>query len=205
MQKTNLLPLSRAQNYFINALLSIMKEKPYQNITVQELSETAQYDRRTYYRYFNSKEDILRLYCSHILGEMALMMKRESPLTFQSGIIAYFNFWEKYIPFLRLLQQNNLLHFLEDEQDELLYYHVGTFVQTEIPQQLESAPPISKYAFYFTSGGLWNTLVHWIKEEPRRSPKEMTEYILTTFTEIGKIVSEQVSAEFNDTLHDSES
>ena len=194
MQITDLLPLNRAQTYFINALLSLMKKKPYQNITVQELSDTAQYDRRTYYRYFNSKEDILRLYCSHILGEMALMMKSESPLTFQSGIIAYFNFWEKYIPFLRLLQQNNLLHFLEAEQDELLYYHVGIFVQTEIPQQLESVPPISKYAFYFTSGGLWNTLVHWIKEEPRRSPKEITEYILTIFTEIGKIVSKQAES-----------
>lgn len=197
MQKAALSPLNlnRAQTYFINALLSIMKEKPYQNITVQELSEIAQYDRRTYYRYFNSKEDILRLYCSHILGEMALMMKRKNPLTFQSGIIAYFNFWEKYIPFLRLLQQNNLLHFLEDEQDELLYYHVGISVQPEIPQQLESAPPISRYAFYFTSGGLWNTLVHWIKEEPRCSPKMMTEYILTMFTEIGKMVSEQISVE----------
>lgn len=197
MQKVALSPLNlnRAQTYFINALLSIMKEKPYQNITVQELSEIAQYDRRTYYRYFNSKEDILRLYCSHILGEMALMMKRKNPLTFQSGIIAYFNFWEKYIPFLRLLQQNNLLHFLEDEQDELLYYHVGISVQPEIPQQLESAPPISRYAFYFTSGGLWNILVHWIKEEPRCSPKMMTEYILTMFTEIGKMVSEQISVE----------
>lgn len=188
-------PPNRAQSHFIDALLAIMKEKPYQHITVQELAETAQYDRRTYYRYFDSKEDILRLYCSHILGEMALMMKDEKPLTFQSGIIAYFSFWEKYIPFLRLLQQNNLLHFLADEQDELFYYHVGLFVQSEIPQQLESAPPVSRYAFNFTSGGLWNTLVHWIKEEPRSSPKEMTAYILTTFTEIGKIVSDQTPSD----------
>lgn len=200
MQDIDISHLNRAQTYFINALLSIMKEKPYQNITVQELAETAQYDRRTYYRYFNSKEDILRLYCSHILGEMTIMMKHENPLTVQSGIISYFTFWEKYIPFLRLLQQNNLLHFLADEQDELLYYHVGIFVQPEIPQQLENAPPISKYAFYFTSGGLWDTLVHWIKEEPRRSPKEMTKYILTTFAEIGKIISEQMSTEPHDAV-----
>ena len=191
MQETNILPLNRAQTYFINALLSLMKKKLYQDITVQELSEAAQYDRRTYYRYFNSKEDILRLYCSHILGEMAVMMKREKFLTVRAEIIAYFTFWGKYIPFLRLLQQNNLLHFLEDEQDELFYHHVGLSVQPDIPQQLESAPPLSKYAFYFTSGGLWNTLVHWIKEEPRRVPEEMAEFILTTFSEIGKIVSEQ--------------
>lgn len=185
MHETDRLPLNRAQTYFINALLSIMKEKLYQNITVQELSEAAQYDRRTYYRYFNTKDDILRLYCSHIFGEMAFLMKREEPLTLKSGITAYFAFWEKYIDFLQLLQQNNLLHFLEDEQDELLYYHVGIFVQPEIPQRLETAPPLSRYAFYFTSGGLWNILVHWIKEEPRRAPEEMTEFVLTTFSEIG--------------------
>ena len=191
MQDIDISPLNRAQTYFINALLSIMKEKPYQDITVQELAETAQYDRRTYYRYFNSKEDVLRLYCSHILGEMATMMKHGKKLTFRSGIFAYFTFWEKYIPFLQLLQKNNLLHFLGDEQDKLLYYHVGTFVQPEIPPQLENAPPISKYAFYFTSGGLWDILLHWLKEESRRSPKEMTEYILVALTEMGKIVSSE--------------
>lgn len=193
MKDISIFSLNRAQKHFIDALLFLMQKKQFQYITVQELAETAQYDRRTYYRYFDSKGDILRLYCSHILGEMAVMMKCKKTLTFQTGIFAYFAFWEKYIPFLRLLQQNNLLHFLEDEQDELFYYHVGVFVQTGIPQQLENSPPMSKYAFYFTSGGLWNTLVHWIKEKPRRSPKEMTKYILTTFTEIGKIVSEQIS------------
>lgn len=191
MQNMDTLPLNRAQKYFIDALLSLMKKKPYQDITVQELSEKAQYDRRTYYRYFDSKEDILRLYCSCILREMAVMMKYEKPLTVKSQITAYFAFWEKYIDFLRLLQKNNLLHFLGDEQDELLYYHVGLSVQSDIPQQLETAPAVSRYAFYFTSGGLWNTLVYWIREEPRRTPEEIAAYILTTFTEIGKFISSQ--------------
>lgn len=185
MKKTS---LNRAQKHFVDALLTWMTEKQYHHITIQELSETAQYDRRTYYRYFDSMEDILRLYCSHILGEMASMMKQNRALTFKSGITAYFAFWEKHTDFLLLLGKNHLLHFLADEQDNLLYYHVGRLVQADIPQQLEQAPPVSKYAFFFTSGGLWNALVHWIQEIPRRTPDEMAEYILTTFKEIGRIV-----------------
>lgn len=191
MQNIDLLPLNRAQKHYIGSLLSMMDKKQYSDITVQEISEKAGYNRRTYYRYFNSKEDILRLYCSHILGEMADMMQHEESLTFQSGIIAYFSFWKNHIDFLKLLQKNSLLHFLEDEQDNLFYHHVGVFVQPEIPQQLELASPLSKYAFYFTSGGLWNTLVYWIKEEPQRTPTEIAEFILMTFTEIGNAIQEQ--------------
>lgn len=73
----------------------------------------------------------------------------------------------------------------------IVIFQQRKLVQPEIPQQLENAPPVSKYAFYFTAGGLWNTMVHWIKEEPRRTPKEMTDYILITFKEIGNAVYEQ--------------
>lgn len=191
MQDIDILPLNRAQKHFIDSLLSLMAKKQYHDITIQELSEKAGYDRRTYYRYFNSKEDVLRLYCSHILGEMADMMKKEKSLTFRSGIIAYFSFWQSHIDFLRLLQKNNLLHFLEDEQDNLFYHYVGIFVQPDIPQQLETATSLSKYAFYFTSGGLWNALVYWVKEYPQPTPEEMTKFILMTFTEIGKAIKEQ--------------
>lgn len=194
MKNLDTMQLNRAQKYYINSLLSIMEKKQYNDITVQEISEKAEYDRRTYYRYFNAKEDILRLHCSHILGEMADMMHYEESLTFKAGIIAYFSFWKNHIDFLKLLQRNGLLHFLEDEQDNLFYQYVGLSVQPEIPQPLETASPLSKYAFYFTSGGLWNTLVYWIKEEAQQTPEEMAEYILLTFTEIGNTIKEQAIA-----------
>ncbi|MGN0350162.1 MAG: TetR/AcrR family transcriptional regulator [Roseburia sp.] len=178
--------LNRAQKYFIEALLSLMEKKAYQDITVQELSEAAQYDRRTYYRYFTCKEDILRLYCAHILNEMALMMTEKGPLSLQSGVMAYFSFWEQYTDFLRLLGRNDLLHFMAAQHDELLYEYVGKSVQPDIPDNLGNAQPLSRYSFYFTSGGLWNTLVHWVNEEPSRTPEELTDYILMTFQMIGR-------------------
>jgi len=38
---------NKAQQAFIDALLLLMKEKSYNQISVSELSEIAQYDRRT--------------------------------------------------------------------------------------------------------------------------------------------------------------
>ncbi|MBQ9491032.1 MAG: TetR/AcrR family transcriptional regulator [Lachnospiraceae bacterium] len=60
---------NKAQNAFINALLQLMKEKAFDQISISELSENAQYDRRTFYRYFQSKSDILYLYCASLLHD----------------------------------------------------------------------------------------------------------------------------------------
>lgn len=181
--------LCRAERHFINALLKLMEQKDFHSITVHELSDSAQYDRRTYYRYFNTKEDILNLYCSCILIEMAKMMSEAGPLTLRSGVLSYFLFWEKHMDFLSLLEKHNLLHFLGDQLDDLFYRFVGRAVQPEIPEQFESVSAFSKYSFYFTSGGLWNVLVHWVKESPRSSPEDVTEHILTYFKEMEATVT----------------
>lgn len=70
IEKTNQ-TINRAQKYFIDALLTLMEEKSYEDISVSELAERAQYDRRTFYRYFKSKDDILCLYYAELLHEMA--------------------------------------------------------------------------------------------------------------------------------------
>ncbi len=189
MKQKNKSSLSRAEKHFVKALLSIMKEKPYQEITVLELAEAADYDRRTYYRYFTSKEEILKLYCSHILSEMVDMLKEKGHLTFQTGFISYFEFWEKHIDFLCLLESNELLHYLANQQDDLLYHYVGKSIQPEIPNNLEKVSEFSKVSFYFTSGGLWNILVRWIKEESRKTPQELTKYILTYFKEVNNYIN----------------
>lgn len=69
------LTLTRSERHFVHALLSLMEEKDFREITVMELAERAEYDRKTYYRHFKSKEDILLLYCYHILYEMADAMR----------------------------------------------------------------------------------------------------------------------------------
>ena len=85
--------LNRSQKAFIDALLALMNEKPYSEITVTELSERAQYDRRTYYRYFDNKDEVLYLYCASLLSDMAEIMTDKGEYTPQAGFLAFFEFW----------------------------------------------------------------------------------------------------------------
>lgn len=188
MTENKKLTLSRSQQFYVDALLALMQKKPYTEITVSELSEYAQYDRRTYYRHFKSKDDVLCLYCASLLSEMAEMTNQKGTLTPQSSILSYFEFWSRHKDFLTLLDRHHLLHFLGERLDQLMYQYVGKLVQDNLPEKLSDTSEFSQYAFYFTQGGLWFSLVFWIRGGMKLTPRQLTEHILTTFTEMQKLI-----------------
>lgn len=175
--------INRAKQHFIDALLALMEEKPFADITVYELAARAEYDRRTYYRYFKSKEDILILHCSDILGEMADLLIQKGTLTFHSGILSYYEFWQRHLDFLKLLDRNRMLPFLEEQMDLLFYSSVGKAVQKDLPDTLPDVAALGRYSFFFTAGGLWNVLVWWVGEGAVQTPEKLTGYILTSIRE----------------------
>lgn len=129
--------LNRSQKAFINALLGLMKEKQYRDITVSELAETAGYDRRTYYRNFRNKDDILYLYCAVLLSDMTGIMMKKGSYTPESGFLSYFEFWDKHRDFLMLLEKHGLLYFLGEKLGDLLYDNVGQNVHSGLPEKLD--------------------------------------------------------------------
>ncbi len=175
--------INRAKEHFIQALLALMEEKPFADITVYELAARAEYDRRTYYRYFKSKEDILILHCSDILGEMADLLKQKGSLSFHSGILSYYEFWQRHLDFLKLLDRNRMLPFLEEQMDLLFYSSVGKVVQKDLPDTLPDVAALGRYSFFFTAGGLWNVLVWWVREGAVQTPEKLTDYLLTSIRE----------------------
>ena len=180
--------LNRSQKFFIDALLTLMQQKPYGEITITELSECAQYDRRTFYRHFKSKDDVLCLHCATLLNEMAFITNQKGQLTPYSGFLSYFEFWTKHKDFLSLLDEHKLLNFLGDKQEYLLYQYVGKLVHNDLPDELSGTSEFSQYAFFFTQGGLWYSLVYWIRTGMKQSPEQLTRHILNSFTQMTELI-----------------
>lgn len=176
--------MTRVQRHFAKALLDLMRRKPFGEITVSELAENALYDRRSFYRNFRSKDDILLLYCSMVFQEMADMMKNNGPLTPRSGFLAYFEFWDRHRPFLKLMDSQGLLGFLGEAQGKLLYGNVGLRVHDDLPARLDDTPEFSQFAYYFTLGGLWQVLLYWIQTGMKQSPQQLSDYTVSVFAEM---------------------
>ena len=49
----------RSREWLLEALISLMGEKDYGQITISELAKRADLDRRTFYRHYGSKDQII--------------------------------------------------------------------------------------------------------------------------------------------------
>lgn len=167
--KTNPL-VFKSQKWLTDALLSLMKQKAFSAITVKEIAEKAELDRRTFYRHFNSKEELLDLYVEKLFKEYVSILSRESDQTIDSVALIYFEFWEAHLDFLCIVSQNDLQAFLLSKFNEYMP-RIYTALQLKMPVSAHTDQ--GRYALAFKTGGFWNILFEWVNNGARQKPSEM--------------------------------
>ncbi len=100
-----------SQNAILEAFIQLLTRKPMNEITISKLCMEAQVGRKTFYRNFETKEDILAFYIDKIYAEF------ERDLQNSNGniIFTYLSFIKKYSSIMALLQKNNVLHLLSSK------------------------------------------------------------------------------------------
>ncbi len=97
------------------ALLCLMEKKPFEDITITELCQKAGVGRVSFYRNYNSKQDILLDYLSSVTDRWWSDFIKKSPGEF------YETFWKSLLSeyrknssLLLLLEENNVTYILKD-------------------------------------------------------------------------------------------
>lgn len=148
----------RSKQAFITALLELLRQTPYQNITVDEIAAHANLGRSTFYRHFQSKADVLvemhkALFARPELGLLAT--NQEDPNAPPPGLVRM----------LALFKQAGALPVsltgLGDDADYLLR-QISQLLRQAIEEQLrqllvesESTIPIPILAQSITGVYLW--------------------------------------------------
>ena len=82
---------------FANALIELMKTKNLEKIQVSELCCKADYSRRTYYRLFQSKEDVLCFYIDNLCTDyQKCILAKKKPLSLLM-IINHATTWQSFV------------------------------------------------------------------------------------------------------------
>jgi AcrR family transcriptional regulator len=178
-KSTNKLAI-QSKHWLLESFYTLLKEKSFFEISVSEISKNAGLDRRTFYRHFKSKEELLEQYCQIIFSEFSTLLLKQGTINKSKVTIAYFSFWKKHIDFLKLLQRDNLLYFLLKEFDQLLII-TRKAVMPEIKES--SITKEVQYALAFHIGGFFNLLIKWLSQGAVESPEEMAAIIKTLFPE----------------------
>ena len=54
---------NQTRRWIIEALLELLKHKDYHDITVSQIVDKAKLGRRTFYRYFKTKDEVIEYLC----------------------------------------------------------------------------------------------------------------------------------------------
>ena len=171
---------NQTKKRIMESLFELLVNKDYNDITISRIVDKAELGRRTFYRYFKSKDEVIEYSAKLLMNEFAHTIMYNHAETQEGIIFSYFEFWENYIDVLLLLNKAHLLYFIEDNLLPLIYEvaiktgHISNDIGEE--KAIEAYEKY-KYAFSIKLGGIWKATIIWSLENPRKSPKEMSRII----------------------------
>lgn len=99
---------ARRQREFEQCLLDLMQTVPYSQITIGDICEHMNLSRKSFYRYFSSKDGCLYALIDHsIMDFVSIYMPSDAALQ-REMFEQYFVYWKKLSPLLEALCKNQL-------------------------------------------------------------------------------------------------
>lgn len=168
---------SEVPQLIAQALLTLLKHNTYPDLTIGKIAENAHIGRRTFYRYFKTKDEVMEYICNDLMDQFAQRLLINHATDLKGVAMSYFEFWEEHIDTLLLLKENHLLYFIEDHLPELIQ-QVAVKTKHATKEMLEALPAdqmeLYLYMFHFRIAGFWKLTTIWCSETPRKTPEEMS-------------------------------
>ena len=143
-------------------------KKSLQNISIAELSEHAQIARRTFYRYYHSKEEVLTNYLDRLILDYISKLQTEKLTNFEDLVNLFFQYWSQYTEPLKILQDANLLVLiLQRSYDKLSAAYTTVMAPWHVTNSNQRQ---ITYDSRFIGGGLYNIFDEWLKGDCQEMP-----------------------------------
>ena len=167
----------------MTATLELLKKKDYKDVQMKEIAETANIGRRTLYRYFGNKDEIMGSIVESLMEDLAEVINQNGRMDIEGIAYSYFVFWERNLEELRLLKKAHLMYLLEDNMPELM---IGVALKTkykgktidEVKAIRNSFSEEATYNYNYMLAGYMSVAKMWMENENRRTPEEMSKIIV---------------------------
>lgn len=150
-------------------LLELMQQQRYENISVSELCDKIQIPRKSFYRYFSSKDGALFALLDHTMMEFQMSDLPATQRTARADLERFFQFWYDHKSLLDVLARSNLSGILVERATAL------ALQERMMPRQLlELKADIRSVAMSFAVCGIMAMVISWHSQDFRETPAEMT-------------------------------
>jgi len=180
----------RTRQALRRALLELIKEKGFEALSVEEITERANLGRATFYLHYEDKEDLLleefREIASNrvqVLSEIPISIWKanQDQLDLGAGkapimpLLLVFEHAAQNADLYRILLRAQSSQRIADQIREIIVQSIHAIIQTRQQTEPPEAPmevPVELLAAYF-SGALMSTLNWWLEQERPTPPEEM--------------------------------
>lgn len=184
--------IQRTRQALHTALLELTREKGYDSISIEEITERANIGRATFYLHYQDKEDLLLELFSEMANEKVQLIsqipfsewlptsehaevhpKEDQPLL---PLLMVFQHIHDNSEFYHLLFKSENSSRIVERSRKICIDSIVQFVETKMqtdPIPILFEVPIGFFAAFF-SGALLSSITWWLEEDMRHSPAEMT-------------------------------
>lgn len=176
------LRVRRTYKLLRDAIVSLTASKPFSAIKIQELAETAMINRSTFYRHFNSKEDLVTALIKEMLTDIDVPrdVRRYPPTQRASRImLAVLQVIQDNAAFFRVMfgegGMAGVADVLREEINRIMYVHFEAEYGSTPPKTAPTGIPMELCVAYMNSSGMG--LIHWwVKQDFEPSPQQVANW-----------------------------
>ena len=167
-----------SQKRIIEALIDLMQVKNIKDISISEIAENAEVVRRTFYRNFSSKEDVLDAYFDIVFAETTKAInKLGDKINCLMSVREIIRICYKHQNFFVALKNSDMLGYMQNKWNTALPVLHDIFLN-----RLTNFPEIKDkqtldYLLTFNVGGTFNIIIKWINDGMKLSPDELADII----------------------------
>ena len=178
----------RSKKEITDTLLRLMTILPYRDITVKQIILESQVARKTFYRNFLSKDDVLDAHIDCIMHDyiQSLLQIPSCQLSYILDIILKFCIQNKNLLFQ--LRDNELTHLLLKKWNQFIPLMHNQVVCSDNPIFYAFTSEQVDYIISFNVGAIWNVIMKWIEHDMIESPDTIKSTFLKYLTRLSLFI-----------------
>ena len=174
----------RSKTEITDALVRLMERYPYSEITVKQIVLEAGLVRKTFYRNFTSKDDVL----DSLLDAFILEYTTELYATRnKSWLQVIFEFCVRHKHIAELLDKNDMMYLVLKKLNAVLpTRHDEADALGIIPEEFFGNLDMT-YIIPFNTGAMWNVIYTWIHRGMKDDPKQIVSVLRDYTIRVAKV------------------
>lgn len=168
-----------SKTWLLNAFFDLLADVELQEMTVTAITDKAGLSRRTFYRLFQDKYDLVDYYADQKLEQYVTLLQEKTGQTLSmEDILSFFlNFWWDERDHVKILVQRGIFHHVAQKIDR----EAAVFYQMfRAPWHIVNDSQAIDVALAFTLGGLWRVLAMWLCDPAPVAPEKIAQTIMSS-------------------------